>query len=397
MPTPSPIGDIKKYQVEKSIANFMLNIPEVKLSYKIEYAKDFLDKRTIDASSEPDILKVALRSFGSGVTVVETNLMAKVILVGFGCGRVQAFYFYEESSKDVDLDRVSYATPSNLQTILETDVTEAADGIRECTFLGHNGAVTCLSMSYDSFYFVSGSADCSVRLWSLKMGHCLAIFKAHVSPVWSVKLNPKGFHFASGGADSLIFLWLTNRSKFGSLDNHLMSFTQHQKEITCLEFTENQNYLVSTSLDRSLRIWSLDDASLIRVIFFPEPIRTFKLTMNADVVVCGGDEGGIYVWNLIKPSKVHSFSYFPGKPVQSIRMSTDERFVLISAGNRATYFMTNHLKEEKSISAFEGFYGRPSNANWQDLALNSLEFPSSKIALGTVGSRNTVYLVTQEN
>lgn len=139
--------------------------------------------------------------------------MVKVILVGFSCGRVQAFYFFEESSKDVDLDRPIHSTPSNLQTILETDLSDAADGIRECTFLGHSAAVTSISVSYDSFYFVSSSVDSTVRLWSLKMGHCLAVYKAHVSPVLTVKLNPKGFHFASGGADSLIFLWLSNRSK----------------------------------------------------------------------------------------------------------------------------------------------------------------------------------------
>ena len=194
----------------------MLNIPEVKLSYKIEYAKDFLDKKTVDSNSEPDILKVVLHSFGHTVTVVETNLMAKVIVVGFSNGRIQSFSFYEESAKDFDLERPAMQTPSNLQTILETDINEVIDGIRECTFLGHSGAITSLSMSYDSFYFVSASSDCSVRLWSLKMGHCLAVYKAHVNAVWSVKLNTKGFHFASGGADSLIFLWLSNRSKLPS-------------------------------------------------------------------------------------------------------------------------------------------------------------------------------------
>lgn len=176
-----------------------------------------------------------------------------------------------------------------------------------------------------------------------------------------------------------------------------MAFTQHQKEVTCLEFTDNQNYLVSASLDRSLRVWSLDDASLVRVVFFPEPIRTFKLTMCGDLVICGGAEGGVYVWNLIKPSKVHSFSLAPGCPIASVRLSTDERFVLVAAGNQAAYFMTADLKEEKSVSAYDGFLGKPPGARWQDLALNSLEFPNIKILLGTVSSRNTVYLVTLEN
>lgn len=208
----STLGDIKKYQVEKSTNSYMLNVPEPKLSHKIEYAKDYLDKRTVDEEIEPNILKIAFKNL-IHVTCVETNLMAKVIVTGFSNGTIKAFYFYEESSKDFDLERPSTTIHSNLQTILETDINEVVDSAKECLFMGHSGMVTSLSMSYDSFYFISGSADCTVRLWSLKMGHCLAVYKAHIRSVWSVKLSPKGFYFASGGADSMIFLWLSSRSR----------------------------------------------------------------------------------------------------------------------------------------------------------------------------------------
>lgn len=190
----------------------MFNIPEVKLSHKIEYAKDYLDKRLVDEQNEPNILQVSLKNFQK-VTCVETNLMGKVIVVGFSNGTIRSYYFYEESSKDFDLDRPAGPQQSNLQTILETDINEVVDGVKECTFIGHSGMITSLSVSYDSFYFISGSADCTVRLWSLKMGHCLSVYKAHVKTIWSVKISPKGFHFASGGADSMIFLWLSNRSR----------------------------------------------------------------------------------------------------------------------------------------------------------------------------------------
>lgn len=221
---PNSLGDIKKYQVEKATNSFMLNIPESKLSHKIEYAKDYLDKRTIDEHTEPNILKITFKNFLE-VTVVETNLMGKVILVGFSNGTIRAYYFYEESSKDFDLERPTAIIHSNLQTILETDINEVVDNSKECTFVGHGGMVTSLSMSYDSFYFVSGSVDCTVRLWSLKMGQCLAVYKAHVRTVWSVKLSPKGFYFASGAADSMIFLWLSSRSK--SLSSRYTSHELH--------------------------------------------------------------------------------------------------------------------------------------------------------------------------
>jgi len=218
-------GEIKKVQVEKTTNNFMSALPEIKLSYKIEYAKDFLDKKTIDKNAEPDILKVSLQNLEATVTVVETNIMLKVVAVGFTDGRIKAYYFYEEAIQEMEPEKpipkfVKENEPerivqkSNLQTILETDIKEVVDEMKECTFLGHSGAITSISLSYDSFYMISGSADCTIRLWSLKVGQCLAVFKAHIKSVLTVKLSPKGFHFASGGSDSLIFLWLTNKSKF---------------------------------------------------------------------------------------------------------------------------------------------------------------------------------------
>jgi WD domain, G-beta repeat len=199
----------------------MQNIPEIKLSYKIEFAKDFLDKKLVDKESEPDVLKVALRGYESTVTCIETNLMMKVVVVGFADGRIQSFYFYDmdranvKAPEDFDGERPAGTPKSNLQTIVETDINSTSDSIKECTYFGHSGSVTSLSLNYDSYYCVSGSTDCTARLWSLKIGQCIAVFKSHVKSIWSVKLNPKGFHFASGGADSLIFLWLTNKSRLG--------------------------------------------------------------------------------------------------------------------------------------------------------------------------------------
>jgi WD40 repeat protein len=192
-----------------------------------------------------------------------------------------------------------------------------------------------------------------------------------------------------------------------------MAFTQHQAPITHLELTENLNYLVSASHDRSVRVWNMDDASLVRVIFFPEVITTFKLTMNGDILICGGEEGTIFVWNLVKPIKIHSFPFTSTlsnqpapssgislkSPIISLRISIDERFVLVTSKGRVAYFLTSKLKEEKSKSAFEGLYGKAEHPPWEDMALNviDLQQPNERLMLGAVGSRNMVTLFCTEN
>ena len=77
-------------------------------------------------------------------------------------------------------------------------------------FIGHSGAITALSISYDSKYFISGSSDNQIRLWDILSQTCLSIYKGHVKTILKLIISPKGFFFASTCADTLLYLWCTN-------------------------------------------------------------------------------------------------------------------------------------------------------------------------------------------
>jgi WD40 repeat protein len=126
---------------------------------------------------------------------------------------------------------------------------------------GHTGAITCLSLCYDSFYFISGSSDCQIRLWTVRGGDCLAMFNMHMAPIWDVCLCPKGYFFASGGADKQVFLWCTNKS------SPLRYFQGHTEEIVQVGFTKNMIYLISASRDHSLRIWKIKEPVMVRIFY----------------------------------------------------------------------------------------------------------------------------------
>jgi WD40 repeat protein len=81
-----------------------------------------------------------------------------------------------------------------------------------------------------------------------------------------VKISPKGFYFASGGADSMIFLWSTNKNA------PLASYSEHTEDVTHVDFTDNLNYIVSASLDKTFRIWNIENGDLVRILFFDYPV-----------------------------------------------------------------------------------------------------------------------------
>lgn len=129
------------------------------------------------------------------------------------------------------------------------------------TLYGHTSAILCLSLCYDSFSFLSGSADSEVRLWTARTSQCLAVFQMHIQPVLDVCYCPKGFFFASGGADKMIYLWCSNKKA------PLKSFRGHLKEVTQVGFTMNMIYLISASLDNSVRLWNIKETNIVRIFY----------------------------------------------------------------------------------------------------------------------------------
>ena len=68
---------------------------------------------------------------------------------------------------------------------------------------GHTGAVTALSVDWTTV--ATGSADRSVKLWSLLTGRVLCTSAHHTSPVVGVSLRDR--HVLSSAQDGQVCLW----------------------------------------------------------------------------------------------------------------------------------------------------------------------------------------------
>ncbi|KAJ5934990.1 hypothetical protein N7466_004537 [Penicillium verhagenii] len=110
---------------------------------------------------------------------------------------------------------------------------------------GHSHSVRAIAAHGDTL--VSGSYDCTVRVWKISTGHVTYTLTGHTMKVYSVVMDPKRNRCISGAMDHLVKIWsLDDGSLLYNLDGHssLVGLLALQGD-----------HLVSAAADSTLRIW----------------------------------------------------------------------------------------------------------------------------------------------
>ncbi|KAL8748242.1 MAG: hypothetical protein Q9184_007473 [Pyrenodesmia sp. 2 TL-2023] len=110
---------------------------------------------------------------------------------------------------------------------------------------GHHHSVRAIAAYADTL--VSGSYDCTVRVWKISTGEMVHRLAGHSQKVYSVVLDPKRNRCISGSMDNMVKVW--------SLDSGtaLYNLEGHTSLVGLLDL--QQDRLVSAAADSTLRIW----------------------------------------------------------------------------------------------------------------------------------------------
>ncbi|ESZ95179.1 hypothetical protein SBOR_4443 [Sclerotinia borealis F-4128] len=110
---------------------------------------------------------------------------------------------------------------------------------------GHTHSVRAIAAHQDTL--VSGSYDCTVRVWKISTGEVMHRLQGHTAKVYSVVLDHKRNRCISGSMDTYVKVW--------SLETGSCLFTLegHTSLVGLLDLREER--LVSAAADSTLRIW----------------------------------------------------------------------------------------------------------------------------------------------
>ncbi|RIB24655.1 WD40-repeat-containing domain protein [Gigaspora rosea] len=154
------------------------------------------------------------------------------------------------------------------------------------TLQGHSHSVRALAGVGNTL--VSGSYDCSVRVWNIMTGECLWRLIGHTQKVYSVVLDAKRKRCMSGSMDGTVKVW--------SLEDGTIVWTLegHSSLVGLLDLSHD--YLVSAAADSSLRIWNPNDGTCKHVLTTHSgAITCFQ---HDESKVISGSDGTLRMWDV---------------------------------------------------------------------------------------------------
>ncbi|KAK3936870.1 Pre-mRNA-processing factor 17 [Diplogelasinospora grovesii] len=145
------------------------------------------------------------------------------------------------------------------------------------TYSGHTKAITDIAFNRDGTRLLSGAYDRWIKLWDTETGQCVNRFNAGGKTPHVLKFNPgseKGHEFLAGLSDNRILQFDTRVNN----NETVQEYDHHLGAINTIEFCDENRRFMTTSDDRSLRVWEYGIPVEIKTISEPD---MFALTRSA--------------------------------------------------------------------------------------------------------------------
>ncbi|KAH2138139.1 hypothetical protein KXV72_004911 [Aspergillus fumigatus] len=135
------------------------------------------------------------------------------------------------------------------------DLNTSGELIRDYETKGSFG--TCLDMSMDGRLIASGHENGSVYIFSTETGRMPFSLSGLVKPVRTVAFSPGGKLLAAAGDSRVIVLYDTSSGE------QVANLSGHSAWILSLSWSHTGEYLLSSSFDGKVKVWSIDTRSCV--------------------------------------------------------------------------------------------------------------------------------------
>lgn len=166
----------------------------------------------------------------------------------------------------------------------------------------HLDSVLTLDFSPDGKHLASGGADKAVRITELSSGKMVKLFEGHTHHVLSVSWRGDGRIIASSGADNVVKVWdWTTGDRRKNVEGW-------DKEVTSLQYLGQSDVAATSSGDAKVRLINSDGGEVKKLAGAKDFMNTLSSTRTGDLVVAGGEDGVLHIWDVATAKILRSFA-----------------------------------------------------------------------------------------
>ncbi|XP_063703595.1 pre-mRNA-processing factor 17 [Culicoides brevitarsis] len=214
-------------------------------------------------------------------------------------------------------------------------------GERRClrTYSGHRQAVRDIDFNINGEKFLSAGYDRYIKLWDTETGQVVSRFSAKKIP-FCVKFHPdfnKQHLFVAGTSNKKIICWDTRSGDI------VQEYDRHLGAVNSITFVDNNRRFVTTSDDKSLRVWEWDIPVDMKYIADPtmHSMPAVALSPNGKWMACQSLDNKIVIFTAMNRFKMNRKKVFEGHMVSGyacqLGFSPDMSYLISGDGDGKAY------------------------------------------------------------
>ncbi|GMH45573.1 hypothetical protein BSKO_13530 [Bryopsis sp. KO-2023] len=154
----------------------------------------------------------------------------------------------------------------------------------------HDGQISGLSSDASNRHVVTGGYDGFLRIWHFKSRRLACQLQLN-SPINHLSLHP-GTCLCGVSCDD----WAIRMVDIVA-GRVVRRFGGHEDRITCLEISQDGRWLLSSSMDGTVRVWDIPSSQIFQIMQLDVPVTSMSISPSMDFLATSHvDRRGVYLW-----------------------------------------------------------------------------------------------------
>ncbi len=143
--------------------------------------------------------------------------------------------------------------------------------------------IQCVNFTIDDKYILFGEFG-DINILDISSEEVVGDYNAHSSGITKISCSKDGRYILTGGSDNTVILWeIVNKRKYGEETiglRKLNTFKGHSSPISFVGFSQNEDKVITSSLDNTIKIWDLKTAEEIVTMISMDSLNWIVTTPN---------------------------------------------------------------------------------------------------------------------